>query len=28
VARAQAAWLRSPTGIVGRAMYVYWVKGQ
>jgi hypothetical protein len=28
VARAQAAWLRRPTGIVGHAMYVYRVKGK
>jgi hypothetical protein len=28
VARAQPAWLRRPTGIVGHAMYVYRVKGK
>ena len=27
-ARAQAAWLRRPTGIVGHAMYAYRVKGK
>jgi hypothetical protein len=28
VARAQAAWLRTPTEIIGHAMYVYRVKGR
>ena len=28
VARARAAWLRTPTEIIGHSMYVYRIKGR